>query len=133
MKLQSFSFVLYTMQLVAADTLPSGGTSRLFVSSYESTVSSISLLPGTGSMVLKTIDINRDCGLNPSWLTFDTSQRVIYCLDEGINQSFGTVTALSVSSQGSLSMIGSQKILPGPVNGVFRGNISTLLAVAQYR
>jgi 6-phosphogluconolactonase (cycloisomerase 2 family) len=108
---------------------------NVFVSSYNGIVSSLTLthLEGTSWSLQKTEE-SRDCGLNPSWLTFDSSRRRLYCLNEGINQSTGSVTVLSVTNLGSFSTVANKTLLAGPVNGLLssQGN-SSALYIAHYR
>src|ERR1700761_2187002 len=108
---------------------------NIFVASYNNTVTSLALTPRESpSWTLSTTDVSHDCGVNPSWLTFDISKRRLYCLNEGINQPSGSVTELSVTRSGSFSTIANRTLLAGPVSGTLsqRGN-SALLFIAHYR
>jgi 6-phosphogluconolactonase (cycloisomerase 2 family) len=108
---------------------------NIFVSSYNHSVTSFRLTPQERvPWALQTTEVTQDCGINPSWLTFDTSKRYLYCLNEGINQNTGSVTALSVSKSGSFTTIGKKSLLPGPVSGYLsRRGTSSALFVAHYR
>jgi 6-phosphogluconolactonase (cycloisomerase 2 family) len=107
---------------------------NLFVSSYSGVVRSINLSGSGHQWTLKNIADNTDCGKSPSWLTYDAAQRRLYCLNEGLEEANGSVTALSVSKEGLFSKAGGQTLLQGPVSGTItrRGNRSELI-IAHYR
>jgi 6-phosphogluconolactonase (cycloisomerase 2 family) len=113
--------------------LPDQGM-NLFVAAYSGVVRSINLSGAGHVWNLKNLDDSRDCGKNPSWLTYDASKRHLYCLNEAFDEVNGTVTALSVSKDGKFSKLGSQTLLSGPVSAELnrRGNKSDLV-IAHYR
>ena|ERR1700753_518016 len=108
---------------------------NIYVSSYNHTVTSLRITPQERiPWRLQINGVTHDCGQNPSWLTFDTAKRCLYCLNEGINQSTGSVTALSISPSGYLMAVGKKTLISGPVNGHLsqQGKRSALF-VAHYR
>jgi hypothetical protein len=67
-------------------SLPSALAAILHATHYTGTLSSISLTgtPLTG-YALSNISTQTTCGSQPSWLSFDYKQEILYCVDEGWN------------------------------------------------
>ncbi|KAF2105117.1 3-carboxymuconate cyclase-like protein-like protein [Rhizodiscina lignyota] len=90
-----------------------GGKTNLYVSSYVGTVTTLSL-SGTNLDITSSVP----CAQNASWLTFDSQDRILYCLDEGLVVPNGTVHSYSVAKDGKLTPIEEKTTISGPVNGV---------------
>ncbi|PMD35842.1 3-carboxymuconate cyclase-like protein-like protein [Hyaloscypha variabilis F] len=109
---------------------------NLYVSSYSGIVTSLQLAPsaqgpGIGGYVLTTTASNNGSGPQPSWLTKDSYNDVIYCVDEAFSTPNGTVTAYTTSKSGPLTLIDSQPTVIGPVSTVVY-NDGKALAAAHY-
>ncbi|KAI5778398.1 extracellular aldonolactonase, partial [Geopyxis carbonaria] len=63
------------------------------------------------------------CTADPSWLTFDAPNRLLYCLDDDPTNN-GSVSSYHAASDGVLSLITRIDTPPGPVSGVLYGRSS---------
>lgn len=73
------------------------------------------------------------CSNNASWLTWDSRDRILYCLDEGLDVPDGSLHSFKVSDSGQLSLIAEQTTISGPVSGVLYGSEARRgLALAHY-
>ncbi|PYH95725.1 putative isomerase YbhE [Aspergillus ellipticus CBS 707.79] len=97
----------------------SAAASRLYAASYAGTVTTLSLAQSQGKAELSTIAQSTDCGVNPSWLMLDEAHRVLYCLDEAVDATNGTLTSFAVNSNGSLARITQLETMAGPVQSHF--------------
>ncbi|RAK95907.1 putative isomerase YbhE [Aspergillus ibericus CBS 121593] len=93
--------------------------SRLYAASYAGTVTTLSLSQSRGQYELDTIAQSTDCGVNPSWLMLDSEHRVLYCLDEAVDYTNGTLTSLAIGANGTLTRIVQRETLAGPVMSQF--------------
>ncbi|PWY67917.1 putative isomerase YbhE [Aspergillus heteromorphus CBS 117.55] len=93
--------------------------SRLYAASYAGTVTTLSLTKSQGGAELTTLAQSTDCGINPSWLMLDQDHRVLYCLDEAVDESNGTLTSFAVNANGSLARITQMETMAGPVQSHF--------------
>ncbi|KAH8795096.1 3-carboxymuconate cyclase-like protein-like protein [Hyaloscypha sp. PMI_1271] len=122
--------------VAAAGLTTSAVAVNLFVSSYSGIVTSLQLAPsaqgpGIGGYVLTTTASNNGSGPQPSWLTKDPYNNVIYCVDEAFSTPNGTMTAYTTSKSGTLSLIDTQATVVGPVSTVIY-NEGKALAAAHY-
>lgn len=96
----------------------------LYVSSYSGKVTSLNLTSATGAAgsvpAMKDIGSSTGCGDNPSWLTLDHANAVLYCVDEGFNTG-GALASLRTNSDGSLTSLNKVGTKAGPVSAVFFG------------
>jgi 6-phosphogluconolactonase (cycloisomerase 2 family) len=85
---------------------------KLYAASYAGLVTSLDF---SDSNELSTLSQTTECGSSPSWLMLDSSNSVLYCLDEAIGASNGTITTLRTHPDGSLSKLAQLKTPAGPV------------------
>ncbi|KAJ6130582.1 Cytochrome cd1-nitrite reductase-like C-terminal heme d1 [Penicillium capsulatum] len=85
---------------------------RLYAASYAGSVTSLDFSRPDG---LSTVSQTTDCGSSPSWLMLDSPNSVLYCLDEALEASNGTITTLRTHPNGTLTKIAHLKTLAGPV------------------
>ncbi|APA12909.1 hypothetical protein SS1G_08383 [Sclerotinia sclerotiorum 1980 UF-70] len=107
-------------------------TANLFVSSYVGTISTLQLSKfSNGSYSLDTLSVNNVTTDNPSWLHKDPHNGILYCLNEGLSVVNGSISSFAVGDDGSLSLLGNELTINGPVSSVlFNGGKS--LAAAHY-
>jgi len=103
----------------------------LYVSSYSGTISTLQLSQNVnGSYSLSTIAVNTGSPPNPSWLTKDEYNDVVYCVDEGLSVPDGSIVSYSTSSTGRLTQIDRHHTPNGHVrSNVYNGGKG--LAVAH--
>ena len=75
---------------------------NLWVSSYDGTVTTLSLTGKKSAYSLAITSITKDCLYSPSWLTFDSSTRALYCIGEGLTTTYGGIAAFQAQKDGSL-------------------------------
>lgn len=116
----------------AAAGLLAGSTSatRLYVTSYAGTVTTLNLVEGATAK-LETVASTTACGANPSWLTLDYSKSLLYCLDEAWGQSNGAITSFYTRANGSLTPLATAELVAGPVSIAEFGVGGSALAVAS--
>ena len=76
------------------------------------------------------------CGGMPSWLTFDSEARILYCSDESGSadpSSNGTLTAYHARRDGKLHEIAKTETIGGGVHSVIfeAGNKEKFIAIAH--
>ena len=71
----------HAILLATALTRPSAAI-NLFVSSYDGTVTTLSLTEDAEGHVLEQISQSTDCGPSPAWMVHDKPNSVLYCMDE---------------------------------------------------
>jgi hypothetical protein len=92
---------------------------NLYVSSYAGTITSLQLNQASnGSYSLAQIAVNTGSAPNPSWLTKDEYNDVVYCADEGLTVPNGTLASYKTSASGELSQIDRHSVISGPVSSV---------------
>lgn len=109
-----------TIQICAAASLTSA--TSLFVSSYAGNITTLSLTEINGSYSLDPIFYNDSCAPNPSWLTLDPNHGTLYCLDEGLEVTNGTLSSFTINRDGSLNLVEKIDTINGPVSGVIYGD-----------
>ncbi|KAL8684950.1 MAG: hypothetical protein Q9218_008057, partial [Villophora microphyllina] len=108
---------------------------KLYVSSYAGTITTLNLTHvGNASYNLVSLDTNRDCGHNATWLELDLQHGNLFCLDEGIVSPDGTLTSFKVNKDNTLSRVIHANIPAAPVNSarLWGDNGTMLLTVAHY-
>ncbi|KAI2621461.1 putative isomerase YbhE [Hypomontagnella submonticulosa] len=129
---------IFPAELLSLGLAGSASATLLYVSSYAGTVTTLSLtLPdddsATGAAAtLESISNSTDCGPNPSWLSLDTADNLLFCLDEGFVGPFGGVTSFSVNDDGSITKLNKLDVIQGPVSIAEFGNSGNGLAIAHY-
>jgi 6-phosphogluconolactonase (cycloisomerase 2 family) len=109
-------------------------TTTLYVSHYDGHIYTLAL--DTIERSLTLAGSLKACGDMPSWLTYDSAGRTLYCVDEsGFNASIGngTLSSFIVSSNGTLSQTAKVTTLPGGVASVIYNDIDgrNYLAIAH--
>lgn len=128
---------IFPAELLSLGLAGSASATLLYVSSYAGTVTTLSLtLPdddsATGAAAtLESISNSTDCGPNPSWLSLDTADNLLFCLDEGFVGPFGGVTSFSVNDDGSITKLNKLDVIQGPVSIAEFGNSGNGLAIAH--
>lgn len=93
---------------------------NLFASHYDGTVNVLTLeTTGNGTYAL-TLNNSLDVGGQPSWMTFDSANRIIYSSDE---TGFGTaaITAVTATTDGGLTLTGKENAPLGGVHNALYG------------
>jgi 6-phosphogluconolactonase (cycloisomerase 2 family) len=106
-------------------------TTNLYVSSYIGTITSLQLTRHPdASYSLTQVAVNDGSYPNPSWLTRDEHNGVVYCLDEGLTVLDGSLASYKTSASGVLTQIDRHSTINGPVSSVVY-NGGKALAVAH--
>ncbi|OJD31836.1 3-carboxymuconate cyclase [Diplodia corticola] len=88
---------------------------NLYAATSDGNLTSLSLTVADSGNNL-TVASKTACGANASWLTFDSKNRLLYCLDRGASSSTnGSMNSYSVASDGFLTSIDS---VTAPLSGV---------------
>ncbi|KAJ5929196.1 hypothetical protein N7454_007044 [Penicillium verhagenii] len=109
-------------------------SSRLWATHYNGNVYTLSL---SGSN-LSIADTQKTCGAMPSWLTFDSESRILYCSDENGTSdpsTHGSLSAYRVDGPGGqLAQIAKAETVGGGVNSVIyeAGKGEKYIAIAHY-
>ena len=108
---------------------------NLWVSSYAGTVTTLSLTQNitAATYSLATTYTSTDCLNNPSWLLFNSTMRILYCVGEGLTSPAGTLSTFKAQKNGQLSVTNQVATIVGGVNTVQYGitNGSQYLAIAH--
>lgn len=121
-----------SLQLCAAASL--AAATNLFVSDYSGNITTLSLTEHGGHYSLVETSANSGCAPNPSWLTIDPNHATLYCLDEGLEVTNGSLTSFTIGDDGSLTKVHREDTINGPVSGVIYGNPAQKrnIALAHY-
>jgi len=79
--------------------------------------------------VMETVSKVEGLG-SPAWLTLDHESSMLYCMDEGLTKSYGSVSSFSTGPDGILEKVSTLNTLQGPVSAVAFG--AGRMAVAHY-
>ncbi|KAJ5142229.1 hypothetical protein N7526_003224 [Penicillium atrosanguineum] len=128
----SHATLLATVGLASAAPKPAH-QARLWATHYNGNVYTLAL----DGENLSLTDTMKTCGKMPSWLTFDSKARVLYCSDEDGTadpSTHGTLTAYDAAPDGKLHEIATTKTIGGGVNSVIYENDDggKYLAIAHY-
>ncbi|KAJ5739940.1 hypothetical protein N7533_012724 [Penicillium manginii] len=108
--------------------------SRLWATHYNGNVYTLSLDKSTSN--LSITDTQKTCGKMPSWLTFDSESRIVYCSDEDGTadlSTHGSLTAYHPDRQGRLHEITSVETVGGGVDSViYEVGKEKFIAIAHY-
>lgn len=92
---------------------------NLYATHYNGYVYSLSL---DGENSLSVTSSSKTCGDAPSWLTFDSSTRTIYCSDHAGNASMnGLLSSYSVNQDGGLTELASTVDVGAAVHSIIYG------------
>ena len=123
---------LWSAGLVALLLSARSEATLLYVSSYGGTVTTLNLtLASGGAASLTEVSSTDGCPGNPSWLTLDYPNAVLYCIEEGFNTKNATIASFKTVDDGSLKLLGKINTIGGPVSGVIYGDGGRGLAVAH--
>lgn len=109
--------------------------SKLFVSSYAGSVVTLDLKGGNGSYSLQPIQNSPACAPNATWLELDTIHDILYCIEENIVSSNGSLHSFKFDrASGILTHLSNLTIPQAPVHATIYTNPqgAQLLAVAHY-
>ena len=103
---------------------------NLYVSSYAGTITSLQLnQERDGAFSLTEVAVNNGSYPNPSWLTKDEHNAVVYCVDEGLTVPNGSLASYKTSKSGELTEIDRHSVINGPVSSVvYNGGKALALA-----
>ena len=82
----------------------------------------------TGSS-LSVVSKSLDCGSEPTWLTLDHANKILYCLNEGWGGN-ASITSYKTAKDGALTTQDILPVLKSPVASTLYGPNNTGLAVA---
>ncbi len=116
--------------------LPSvSSATLLYVTSYSGTLTTLNLTTSATSngthSTLEQVTVSNGCSGNTSWLTLDSANGILYCLDEGFDKPNGTLVSFKTSKNGTLTQLSKVPTIGGPVSAVIYGNNGSGLAVAE--
>jgi len=104
---------------------------NLYVSSYDGNITSLDLTQNYyGSYVLTATSVTITSAPDPSWLTIDSKNRILYATNEAWGLPNGTITSYNISDSGQFVGIDHHEMIAGPVNSAFYNN-GKALAVAH--
>ncbi|KAJ5297730.1 hypothetical protein PENANT_c012G11770 [Penicillium antarcticum] len=126
--------LLTTLQITTAKPPPTPKPATLWATHYNGNVYTLTLSPQNDLQVTQTL---KTCGKMPSWLTLDAHTRTVYCSDEDGTtdaSTHGSLTALHVNTNGSLSEIAKTDTVGGGVASVLYGGDKggKYIAIAHY-
>ena len=103
-----------------ATCLPLATATNLYATHYDGSVYSLSLQRSDDTYSLSIASSLKTCGSMPSWLTFDSASRILYCSDEsGDASTNGSLTTLAADEDGTLTEIATAAAPGGGVNSIF--------------
>jgi hypothetical protein len=105
---------------------------NLWATSYSGGVTSLRLdqAPMGGYTLAQTAFLNgsASCGVGASWLTKDSYNDVVYCVDEAWGLPNGSITSFKPSANGSLSLFDTESTLASPVATIVYNGGAALVA-----
>lgn len=102
--------------LTSALWATSSGAVTLFVADSGGNLTTLALTGSEKAYDLAVTSRTTDCEANPSWLTLDHPNRVLYCLDRGGKTSVsGSLNSFSIGNGGALTRVGR---VTAPLSGV---------------
>ena len=118
-------------RLPLGSLVTSAVATNLWVSSYVGEIASLQLsyLP-KGGYSLTEVAVNDGSAPQPSWLTKNEYNDVVYCVNEDFGGPNGTIASYKPSGNGVLTQIDIHKTIIGPVSSVVYNN-GTALAAAH--
>lgn len=111
---------------------------NLYVSSYSGAITSLKLSNSyNGSYVLEKTFSSNGSWPSPSWLTLaegskdlNSTNRILYCLDENLSGGNGSISSYGTSPSGALTQIDRHSTITGPVSSIIYNN-GTAMAAAH--
>lgn len=102
----------------------------IFATSYNNNALTTLNLDAAKGTLSKVGAERKDCGSEPTWLTLDRANNVLYCLNEGWGGSASITSYKVTAASGSLETLDVQPVLKSPVSATLFGANNTRLAVA---
>lgn len=100
--------------ILSSTLVASASAVNLYAAQSDGNVTSLSLTGSDSSYELTVTSVSQECEVNPSVLTLDKENSILYCYDRG--GSVGTLNSFSTSADGTLSRIAR---IEGPASGVW--------------
>lgn len=94
----------------------------LYASSYAGNVTTLNFTQSGNSSSLSIISSTDGCEPNPSWLTLDSKNGVLYCADEGLTTKNGTLSSFKTAQDGVLTRLDKVQTINDPVFSVIYGD-----------
>lgn len=118
--------------LQAVPAIAAAGEQTLYAASFSGTLTTLSLVgsDSKGNASLRAVDTKTDCGPQATWLTLDSRNSVLYCLDESWEPINGTLTSYKIAADGSLTHLDSILTVDSPVSATIYGEGGRGLAVS---
>lgn len=101
--------------------LNTGYTATIFVSHYQGTVSSLNFIANSNGTYSLTPNSTVTIGGQPSWITWDSTNRIVYAADETSFGS-GSITSISAAQNEVLKELARPAAPGGAVANVIYGN-----------
>ncbi|KAJ5823986.1 hypothetical protein N7447_006326 [Penicillium robsamsonii] len=122
-------YLSFFISLAAATNL----YATLYATHYDGNIYTLSLDSGNSLSIASSV---KTCGDAPSWLTFDSSTRTLYCSDHAGNATVnGSLSSYSVNQHGRLTELAKTVDVGSAVHSTMYGGkhgYETYLAVAHY-
>ncbi|KAF2839075.1 putative isomerase YbhE [Patellaria atrata CBS 101060] len=83
----------------------SSTAAQLILSTYNGSVTSLSLEETAGRLELTELKKVRDCGGSPSWLELDPQSKTLLCIDEAWSTPMGAITSYKVGAAGEMTKL----------------------------
>lgn len=119
-----------TSSTISSSTAVATQPALLWATHFSGTVSTLTF-SHSGSSYNLSSSSQTTCGTQPSWLTYDSSAKILYCLDE--YWSVGSLSAYNVNLAGGLSQIAKVTTLAGGVHSTLYGgaNDNSFVAISH--
>ena len=88
--------VLSTTSVFATATM----ATHLLVADNSGSITTFSLTEDAGKYSLKQTAQSQGCAPNPSWLTLDAGRGEVYCLNEGLDTTNGSLSSFLINGDG---------------------------------
>ena len=109
-----------TMLLLFSSAVTLCGAANLYVAS-QNIITSLSLTGTTGNLAFRQTYTNDGCGADPSWLTFDSQNRILYCFDNNVTNN-SSISSYTARQDGRLTQVNRLDTPNGPVSGGLYGD-----------
>ena len=123
------------VSLIATALVATSSATKLYVSSYAGTITTLNLTEANGTYSLTKLYSHNGCQPNASWVSLDAQHHNLYCLDEGTQTGYGTLNSFKINDDtGNLTQVNRMMTVDAPVNSAIytSPNGTQLLAVAHY-
>ena len=96
--------------------IPQTAALNLYAATSDGKVTTLALENSNGTLSLSVTSETAQCATNPSWLTLDSENRILYCLDRGnARTANGSLNSFEVRPGGNLTRVGRTIV---PLSGV---------------